>query len=846
MFKVALRGLLARRVRLLLTAAAVALGVTLIAGTYVFTDTINRSFDRIFTATYAGIDVAVTPKEGVDSDFGEPEPLPADLVRDIEGTPGVGAVEGSVFAQATVFDKDGKRLSAGGAPNFVSSVSQVAGFNAVTAIEGRLPGGDGEAAIDKSTAEKKGFAVGDRLALQGDGPKQTLRIVGITQVAGVDNYGGATLVSVTTPDAQRILGREGEFDEIDVDAAQGTTPEQLVAALRPVVGDRAQVLTGEQEGASQATDIKDDLSFLSTALLAFAGIAVFVGGFTIFNTFSITVAQRIREFALLRTLGASRNQVLGSVLVEGLLLGVVGSAIGLGLGVLTASLLKALFSAVGVDLPSQGTVILGRTVIVALLVGVVVTMVAALAPALRATRVPPVAALREGLAQAERRSRVAPIAGAVLTLLGLGLMAVGLFGVDDETGALSLMGAGAAATFLGVALLSPRLVPPLARVVGAPVAAVAGLPGRLGRENTIRQPGRTAVTAAALMVGVALVTFAAIFTGSFRSFIDQSIDAGSKSQAIVQATDGFSPFTAQATEAVGRVPGVASVSGLRISNAEIAGTQDESGVTGVDPRTFPRSFSLQWDEGDDRVWSQLGDDGVVVSRSLADEQGLQVGSPLRLRTTTDRTVGLTVRGIHDDPSLFLSPAIVSNATIERDWGTDKDSYAFVRYEPGAQPKAQIDQLVAQQFPAAEVLTNSEFKDKQGQQVTQLLGLVVGLLALAILVSLFGIVNTLYLAISERTRELGLLRAVGTTRRQVKAMVRVEAVITSLIGSVLGLVLGGVLAVLVSRAVDDLPLTVPAGLLVVVLLVGGLAGILAAVWPARRAARLNVLDALAYE
>jgi putative ABC transport system permease protein len=841
---VALKGLLARRLRLLLTASAVALGVALIAGTYIYTDTIDRSFVRIFGASYEQVDVAVTPRAGVESEFAEPDPLPASLVDRVARVPGVRAAEGVLFGQATVFGPDGERLGTGGAPNFVSSVAREPVFNFVAAEEGRLPERPGEAALVKATAQRKGIEVGETIAVQGDGPQVRLRVVGITKVQGVDTYGGATLVSVTTPQADALLGREGRFDEIDVDAREGVSPTALATDVRSAVGDDATVRTGEQEGASQADDIKDDLSFLNTGLLAFSGIAIFVGAFTIFNTFSITVAQRTREFALLRTLGASRAQVLRSVLAEGAVLGVLGSLLGLGLGVLTAIGLRELFAAIGVELPSQGTVVQARTVVVALAVGVVVTLVAALAPALRATRVPPVAALRVGVALPERRSRVAPVAGAVLALLGLALMAVGLFAVEDEAGALSLMGGGAAATFLGVALLSPRLVPPLARVVGRPFAR--GLPGRLGRENTVRQPGRTAVTAAALMVGVALVTFASIFTGSFRTFIDDSIDAGSRAQAIIQNTDGFSPYTAAVGPAVAGVEGVAGVSSLRRSDAEVAGSGDEAGVTGVDPRTFPAAFGLQWDDGDDGTWARLGRDGAVVGRDFADAQDLEVGDPLALRTTTDRTVELRVVGIHDDPSLFLTEVLLDAGTLAAGWGSDQETSTFVRYAPGADPQPAVERLLDQRFPAVEVLTNEEFKDEQGAQVTQLLGLVIGLLGLAILVSLFGIVNTLYLAISERTRELGLLRAVGTSRKQVKRMVRVEAVITALIGSVLGLVLGTVLGVLVGRAVDDLPLTIPFGTLAVVLVVGGLAGVLAAAWPARRAARLDVLQALAHD
>lgn len=846
MTRVALRGLLARRARLLLTLASIVAGVMLVSGSFVFTDTINKSFDKIFSASYAGIDVAVTRPDRPESDFTDSPPLPEELAARIQAVEGVEAVEGAIFDEGTVLDKDGERLATGGAPMFITSTPTAEQFVSVEVPEGRLPRGPGEATLDKATADRKDFEVGDTIDVQGAGERETLRLVGITTVAGVDSFGGATVLSVTLPEAQRILGIDG-YDEIDVAAADGVSPEELAQRLAPVVGKDGTVRTGAQEADEQTNDIKEDLGFLSTALLAFAGIALFVGGFSIFNTFSITVAQRTREFALLRTLGASRAQVRRSVLAEGALLGLVGGVVGVGAGVLVASGLRELMNAIGFTLPSQGTVVQTRTVIVAILVGLIVTVVSTLAPALRATRIPPMAALREGSVIEQRRSRVAPVLGALLAGLGLVLMVIGLFAVSGETGALSLLGGGAAAAFIGVAMLSPRLVPPLARGLGRLGAGGRGLPGRLARENSVRQPGRTAVTAAALMIGVALVAFASIFAGSAAQFVEDNIERSTKSQAVLQNTDGFSPFGHATTEAVAEVDGVAAVTAIRwLEAVEPTDEDEDTPVVGVDQRTAPETMRLQWEEGDDSTWSQLGPGTAILSKDEAEDRGLDVGGSFSLRTTGGKDLTLRVVGIHDDDSVFLGPVIVSNDIVKADWGDDDDSLVFVGYESGADPLPAIERLLKDRFPAAEALTNDEWVDDQAAQVNQLLGLIYALLSLAVIVSLFGIVNTLYLSITERTRELGLLRAVGTTKRQVKRMIRGEAVIIALIGSVLGLVLGVFLAILVGQAIDGFEITLPFASLVVVLIMGGLAGVLAAMWPARRAARLDVLEALAYE
>ena len=848
MRKVALRGLFARKTRLVLTAMAVALGVTLIAGTYVFTDTINRSFDRIFTQSAKGTDASITPRKTIDtSNSGGTQPTvsPAVLAQ-VRRQGGVASAGGSVFDTGTILGKDGKRIGAGGAPNFIASIADQPRFDAFTIKRGRKPQTADEVAIDAATAKKENWKLGDKIAIVATAPRKDYTLVGITQIAGVDSFGGAAVADMLLPEAQRMLGKRG-FDQIQVSAKTGVTPEELRDQLRTALPQTVNVRTGQEQARKQSDDIKNNLSFLTTLLLAFAGISLFVGAFIIFNTFSITVTQRMREFALLRTLGASRGQVMRSVITEGLTIGLLGSLAGLLLGLAVAAGLRALFKAIGVDLPSSGNVIATRTIIVSLVVGTLVTVLSSLAPALRATRVPPVEALQEGAVPTTRGpSRKATIAGVVLGLVGVGLMVAGLFGSFSSNAALSFVGGGALATFLGVAFVSPYLVRPIASVVGRPFERSRGITGRLARENTIRQPGRTAVTAAALMVGVALVAFVSIFAAGVKETIAKAVDDNLKAAFVVQNTDGFSPFSPAVLERLQRVPGVSETSPVRFGQARVQGVKGNQPVSGIDPQTFNDLYGVSSGAPALRA---LAPGGIAVSKKYGEDHKVKAGDTIRLTTSTGRRQALRVTGVVNDKGGRLAALIVTNRQMLTDFGEPKDAFGMVGARPGADRKVvqnRIKGVLAREFPEAEVLTAKEFTDDVAGQVNQLLYLIYALLALAVIVSLFGIVNTLVLSISERTRELGLLRAVGTTQRQVRRIVRYEAVITSLIGGVLGIVVGAVLAVLFTQPLDNFTLTIPIVPLLLLFALAGVAGVGAAVLPARRASRLDVLDALAYE
>jgi len=852
MLKVTFAGLAARKLRTALTATAVVLGVALISGTFILTDAINKNFDSIFSTATSGFDVAITPKVAVESDFEEQEvpPISDGYIARAEAVDGVDRAVGEIFSQGVIYKKNGDRITKS-APNFIASV-QPEPFDPFDYVEGRAPEKPGEVAIDRFTANKQGFDLGDTISVSGDGPRAKLELVGIAKYGEVDSIGGASIAIVPLAEAQRLSGKPGGVDQIDVTADRGVAPAALVKRLRRELPGAITIRTAKAEADKQARDIKDGFAFLTTALLVFAGIALFVGGFMIFNTFTITIAQRMREFALLRTLGASRAQVLRSVLLEAFLIGLGASVLGLFAGTALAPALNGLFSTFGLDLPGEGTIVATRTIVVSLVVGTLVTVVSSLAPALRSTRVPPIAALREGAVLPPGRGRRwrTPIA-AGLCGIGIAILVAGLVGGGSGNAVASLLGLGAVIVFLGVGLLSSKLVAPLASVVGRPLERLRGMTGRLARENTVRNPGRTAGTAAALMIGLALVNFVAIFAAGATGSVAKTIDDRFRSDLVLQGTDGFSPVSAQAGEAIARDPGVARATPLRFGLSKVTLVKGTQSVTAVDPKNSIGVFEFVWKQGSDRTLENLGPRDVVADEKWAKEQKFNVGETIAVLTPTNARLKLTIRGTYRDRLDFGGDFVVPLDVATRDFNMKKDALLLVKLAPGANRDAvqkRIELQLGAQFPDVEALTNEEFKDDQAKQLNQVLGLIYVLLGLSVLVSLFGIVNTLALSIHERTRELGMLRAIGTSRAQVRQMVRYESVITALIGAVLGTVLGVGFALIISRPLesDGFTLSFPVVTLLILIVLAAVAGVLAAIGPARRASRLDVLEALAYE
>ncbi len=858
MIKVALRGLAGRKLRALLTAIAIVLGVAMMSGTYVLTDTIDSAFKNIFQESYANTDAVISGK-GPDISFqgtaATTPPMPESVLDDVREVPDVEAATGIVVDETNtdILTKEGKAVDTGGAPSFGFGIDPAeARFNPLKLLEGAWPANENEAVIDVATADDLGYKVGDTVEIATIQPIKSFTISGLAQYGEVRSLGSATFAVFTIPEAQRLLDREGTYDQIAVAAKEGVSADALVSELGTALSSEDVTV---RSGAEQAEDDLGELDFLVYIryfLLAFAGIALFVGAFVIFNTLSITVAQRTREFATLRTIGASRRQILSAVIIEALAIGIIASVIGLFVGFGLAVGLQKLADATGGGLPTTGYVFATRTVVVSLLVGVGVTLAAGLFPALRATRVPPIAAVREGATLPPGRfARYTPYVATGFLVVALGLLGLALFKNDLATAPRLLsIAVGVLLLFVSVAMLSSRLVRPIAAVVGWPATKMGGTAGKLARGNSTRNPQRTASTAAALMIGVALVTFVAVLAAGFKASNRDAIEEQVTADYVVTAQDGFTPFVAGAGDALAESSAAEFVTPVRSDLGKVAG--EDGYVTGIDPDSITEAYTFDWAEGsDDSVLASLGDDGAIVAKQFAEDNDLTVGSSIEVLTPDNTTGAFEVKAIYEPPPFYpiLGTVSISKDAFDDLYERPRDQFVFanVAGDPTDETTAALDEAVAE-FPDAKVQTRDQWITEQDEDFNDFLILLYVLLALAVIVSLFGMVNTLVLRVFERTRELGMLRAVGMTRRQVRRMIRHESVITALIGAALGLPLGIFLAILVTKALSqfDVRIKVPIGQLVIFAVIAIIVGILAAILPARRAAKLNVLEALQYE
>ena len=836
---------MAHKLRLLLTALAIVLGVGFISGTYVLTDTMNAAFDQLFENTSRGVDVYVRDASDFEAQFGgSREPIEEDVLDVVEGVEGVAASAGSVDGYAQFVDKEGEAITPGGAPTLGFNWTPEP-LNPMELRDGTAPVGSDSVVMDAHTAESHDFQVGDAVTVITLQEPREFTVSGIATIGGAESLGGATLALFDTPTAQELFDKVGKVDAIAVAAAPGITEIELKNRIQTVLPEGVEAATASNVSEEQSKVIQDGLGFFNTALLVFASVALFVGAFLIFNTFSITVAQRTREFGLLRALGASGRQVMASVIVEALIVGVVAAALGLGAGFLIAMGLNALLGAFGIELPQAALQLQARTVIVSVIVGVVVTVLSAVIPARRAARISPMEALREGAPASYSPSRRRIVLGTVVTAIGIGTLLVGLFA--DVAQELSYIGLGALIIFLGVATLAPLFARPLAVGIGYPVRRLLAVPGLLAQQNASRNPKRTASTAAALMIGLALVGFVGIFAASSKASINETLDRSLKADFVIQsksfASQVISPRLAQDLREKSEL---AAVTPFRFGQFRHSG--NSFFVSATDPVTLPETADIGIVVGD---LADLQEGGVFLYHVTAEDLGLGVGDPYEMQFAATGRKDALIVGLFDDKTFIGTDYLVSLETYDENLPQKVDSSILVKTAGGVPldtARAAIED-VAEDYPNVEVENQAEAKETFASQIDQLLGLVTALLALALVIALLGITNTLALSVYERTRELGLLRAVGMSRRQTKSMIRWEAVIIVIIGAILGLAIGIFFGWALVTALEDEGITtfaVPGGQLVIYMLLAVLAGILAAIPPARRAAKLNVLEAISTE
>jgi putative ABC transport system permease protein len=947
MIGVALRGLWGRKTRAVLTAISIVLGTAMITGTFVVRDQISGAFNEIFQTGLEKTDVLLSKKTAFTSDNGaQAGPLPASVISEVAKVPGVAKAEGQIQALGALVVRGKYAGSTTGAPSLVvSTLSDT--FNPYTYSQGHGPEASGQVVVNSKLADDQHLRIGQHVQLATAVGLRPVTIVGVFKLGTASTIGGATIVGTTFTDAQQWFDRVDQTSTVSVKADSGVSQEQLKQRLIAALPRDVKVQTGPEAAADQAQQTSSGINdFLTPLLLAFAGATVFAGAFIIFNTFAITVAQRTREFAMLRTIGASRRQVLRSVLLEALLIGLLASLAGILVGVGFAKLLDTAFDAIGFGLPTAPIHLGALTILLPLGVGTAVAILAAIGPAFRATRVPPIAALREGAElPPSALARHATLFSSVLLLLGLGGIVDGVFekghviqsvtGLGSTASVLISLAGGAILCFLAVAILSSHIVQPLSQAIGAPLAllirggdwagsrvqvvpyvghgwylvrrtvsyllalllflllgaAVAGvfsliarplgllaglvalclavffvariwlrtetewppeqpstLTSQLARENTARNPGRTAVTSSSLMIGVALVVFVAVFVNGFKDSFLGALDNSITSDLIIQS-ESFSPIPKEAVPALQSVPEVQTATGIQFTDARInhGGTDI---VNGIDPGDFDQLYTFTWQKGgSDALLGNFQGDKALIEEQFAKSHHLNIGDHFMITSIEGNKLNLTVTGQYKDPVLMTGISIPSD-TFDT-WTTNSDpGVILAKFKPGVSLEAgkAAAAKALKQYPVAKVRTNAEFKQNTENQVNGFLYFLYLLLAMIGIISLVGIINTLALSVFERTREIGMLRAVGTTRRQLRRMVRYESVITSVIGGLLGVGVGLVFGWILTKGLSDqgIVFSVPVTFIIVVMIVAALAGVVAAIMPARRAARLDVLEALQYE
>ena len=839
MLKLTISSIRAQKSRFFLTSVAVILGVAFMAGTLVLTDTIRKSNDDLVVGTYEETDAVVQSAQSVTDDQGKQARGTVDAaVSDrVAAVPGVESAAAQVFGIAIVVGKDGELLeNSPDRPVPIALAWQADDrLNPMTLVEGHAPAAN-EIVIDVASADKGGFAVGETVTVLDKAGVQQFTLAGIATFAGTDDAAGAQVVAFAPETASVVLGEPGRYDAVQVVAAPDVSQSEVVANIEAAIGSPdIEVLTGA-EAIEQARDAAGtSMAFLNTFLMTFALVAILVGSFVIYNTFSITVAQRTRDTALLRAIGANRKQVMRSVKLESVLVGLFGSAIGVALGIATARGIAAVFTIVDIELPSTAIVVNPSTIQTAMIVGTLVTVFAAYMPARRMGKVAPIAALRDVAIDRTGTSKRRAVIGTLMTVGGAALVGSGLSG-DEFDPVLQ----GSLLVFVGVAMLGPVIARPFVALVGAPLR-LRGMAGTLARQNAARSPRRTSATASALMVGVGLAVLMTVLAASTKSSMGKSIDTTVRSDWIVETTWGMGGLSPEAAARIDALAETASVSPLRFTPAEIDGSSTP--LMAFDPAN-QQGIDLQPVAGD---LVNLSPTGIAVWQSSADGSKLAVGDQLTVTFPETGDQSLTVEAIFAEqgPS---NGYVISLAAYEANVADVVDNYLAVNTTPGVSAtdaRAAIESVL-DDYPNASVKTQEEFKGTLAGRIDKMLNLIYVLLFMVLTIALFGIANTLALSVFERTREIGLLRAVGMSRKQLRQSVRWESVMIALLGTTLGGAIGfgfawALVESLKEQGIDTL--TIPATQLGGVVVVAAVASVVAAALPARRASRLDVLDAI---
>ncbi|MDA0300499.1 MAG: FtsX-like permease family protein [Actinobacteria bacterium] len=844
MIKLALRGARANLGRLILTLISVVLGVAFVSGSFVLADSLRSIFNQVSEDAFAGVDAQVRgASNDMNSTNGETPRFNDDVISAIANLPEAEYTEGGLFSfeRAYTIDANNEVVRPTGPPVFTGSWSGPSPVSSFRMIEGEPPTGQ-QVVIDPVQAERGGFVVGQEITVSlPTGEPEVFTLSGTIDF-GEGGTGGAFFILFDLPTTQRVLGLPGQIDSVVVSAATGVSPDELVTAISAVLPDNLEAVTGEVVIGEQKEDFGTFINIFGNVLLGFAVVVLFVSTFIINNTFATLVGQRTRMFGLMRSIGASGKQIMQMVFIEAGSIGIAASGLGLVGGLGVASALKRLFSSAGGEFPDGPLEIRTRTIVVVIIVGMGVTLASAILPALRASRVTPLEAFRTG-GRASRPLTVRIALGSAVLLLGLVFMAIGMFGNPGGTSAtLALIGVGGALTFIGVSMLSAMFAGAVAGFIGTPVAALRGVTGRIARGNASRNPQRTSSTVTALMIGLALISGVAVLTRSILDSFEEVLNESISADLWIFETNQGLEFSGLLVEQLAELPEVDQVAGFSPTAIRIG--DEVLTATGFDSTTGTSVVNMGIIDGT----AEVGRNGIAILDSVAEERQLAVGDQLSVEFEDGFVTTLNVRGIFDDAAIAGADWLIDRDLSREHRITDAITFAGLTYAEGVDPavgRAVVEATTAA-FPQLSVQDNTEFQEEAEGQIAQLQVVITALLVLCLVVAFFGIVNTMVLAVLERTREIGLLRAVGMTRRQLQSSVRWEAAIISLFGALLGVALGLLLGWAAVIAIPDSfvsKLGIPWGQLVVYIIVGGLLGVVAAWFPARRAARLDVLEAI---